>query len=811
MKGVDQLMKRNFLASIALVGAVAISGLFCSNSQAQVMTGGPKPGKAIWADYWGMAREIQGTIDTVVFTQSKPTTAGDPYHLYPNYVSNDSRIVSYNTKTRKLTVLTKELQSAFDPCLNWDSTRVAFAGVHKNGGGCQLWEVGIDGSGLRQLTDLKGVARSPLYYAAGAIESGKGRVISRDRYFEGDWRHRGDVEKLGFLIFAYSPEGELDEYYKPQHFNIYRLDPQGGDSMDRICGHKLVGIDMPSTNSVADKVTYNLSSDFDPTLTRDGNIMFSSTQANGTHNNGDGSICLIVDNWDGSYPRHIYGNEHDETPNTAKIQAKESSDGYLYFIEALDFDSGVGNLGRVSWTTPHSKTYSRLNRDGRLYRSPHPVPDGRLMVSSAERNDFGIYWFDTNNGTVADLVYDDPEWNDHQPQPVYPRYKPRWINSFTAGNEFGVTTVTYQPFDQVKVEGYPHSWSTTICFDTTLTNLPIGPYPHQRAKEMQHGDIKAIRVLNGIQTIEPDSKRFCAEAGSNLIGGTRSSSNSGSAFSQRRMFGYQYVEDDGSVVSSHPGDEPYCAQILDDKGMSVQTQLAWAYVRPYGGRICTGCHWGSYDKKGYLNLHTKALYNWWFSDLSHYDSPFMWGHLRFDKKGKYAGVKHGDSVMVPADVYYGGPSGTTSATVEGLYIDQLRTVDFRRDIQPIIDAKCASCHDATQAPNLSGSTKLISANGAAAFSRSYNSLLTRQRGKDGNIGGKYVNASAAINSLLVWRLYEEELSQFATRENAFPLEGRVMHNKLLTQDERFLFVEWVDLGAQWDNIQGPDPYPGIRH
>ena len=156
-------MKKGLLKSIALVGVVALWGLLSSaNCQAQVMTGGAKPGKAIWADYWGMAREIQGEVDTVVFTQSKPTTAGDPYHQYPNYVSNDSRIVSYNTKTRSLKVLTKDFQSAFDPCLYWDCSKLAFAGVHKNGGGCQLWEINIDGSGLRQLTDAPGTFRSPL-------------------------------------------------------------------------------------------------------------------------------------------------------------------------------------------------------------------------------------------------------------------------------------------------------------------------------------------------------------------------------------------------------------------------------------------------------------------------------------------------------------------------------------------------------------------------------------------------------------------------------------------------------------------------
>jgi hypothetical protein len=803
-------MKKSFLASMTLVGIMAIGGLFSSNSQAQVMTGGHKPGKAIWADYWGMSKEIQGTVDSVVFTQSKPTLEGDPYHQYPAYVSNDSRIVSYNMKTRKLNVLTKDFKSAYDPCLFWDCTKIAFAGVHKKGGGSQLWEMNIDGSNLRQLTDAPGIFRSPLYYAAGAIEEGKGRVISRDRYFEGDWAVRGEVDKMGFLMCIYSPEGLRDEFGRPFAFDVYRLDPQGGKSMERICGHVLVGLEMPNLNTVIDQITYNVSSNFDIALTRDGNILYSSTQANGTHNNSEGSICLLVNNWTGAYPRHIYGNEVSEQPSTPKIQAKESSDGYLYYIEALDSSSGIGNLARVSWTTPHAKTQSRLNNDGRLYRSPHPLPDGRIMVSSAERRDFGIYFFCADKGTVSELVYDDPEWNDHQPQPVYPRYKPRWINAFTAGNEFGVTTVTYQPFDQVKVEGYPHSWSTTICFDTTLTNMPIGPYPQQRTKVMEHGDIKAIRVLNAIETIEPDDSRFLVGAGSHLLGGAKSSSNSGTSFSQRRMFGYQYVEDDGSVVSSHPGDEPYCAQILDDRGMAVQTQLAWAYVRPYGGRICTGCHWGSYDKKGYLNLHTKALYNWWFSDLSHYDSPFMYANLNIDKKGRYAGVKHGDDVVVPADVYYGGPSGTTSAKVEGLNIDKLRTIDFRRDLQPIIDAKCANCHGAAQGPNMSGSTDLVSVSGIAAFSKAYNSLLAPQRGKDRNLGGRYVHPSSAINSLLIWRLYEEPLSQFEPRNNPFPREGRVMHDKLLTPEERFMFVEWVDMGAQWDNIQGPDPYPGYR-
>ena len=59
-------------------------------------------------------------------------------------------------------------------------------------------------------------------------------------------------------------------------------------------------------------------------------------------------------------------------------------------------------------------------------------------------------------------------------------------------------------------------------------------------------------------------------------------------------------------------------------------------------------------------------------------------------------------MLVPSDVYYGGPSGTTSQPVEGLTDEKRRTVDFRRDLQSIIDAKCANCHNAGNPPDLSG-------------------------------------------------------------------------------------------------------------
>lgn len=814
-------MKRRLLLKTMTMLAAGLVILWSLDSSAQVMVGGPKPGKALWTDFWGMSKEIQGKVSTVIFTQSPKTAAGDPYHRYPDYVPEGSRICSIDLGSKQSKVLTEGFSTAFDPCVYWDAKKFVFAGIQKGAsGGPQLWEMNVDGSSPRQLTDLPGKCRSPIYYAAGSIVPGEGNIVWRDRYFEGDWKVRGKVEKTGFIHFSYSPPGVMDEYYNPFSYQLWRLDAQGGKVTERITGAKLSGIDSPKLNTVVDQITYNVSSDFDPWLTRDGRVGFSSTQALGTRMYGKGRIALFTDNWDGSYPQSFYGNcEGEGEIGHSRVQAKEHPDNMVIFTEGPYQNYGAGQLASVRYTAPFQSHYKQLT-DGRgLYRDPHCLPDGRVAASYAERGDFGIYWFDLSKGCVGELIHDDPNWNDHQPTPVYPKYKPRWINTFTAGNNFGVTVVTYQPFDQVKVEGYPSSWGTACCFDTTYTPPPgsttiggieVGPYPWQLAKPLKKGDVKATRAISGYQCKEPDSKRFIVGAGRHLLGGERTSSNTGTMFQQRTIWGYQYVEDDGSVVTSGPADAPCSLQTLDDRGMALSTAMWWGYLRPYGGRICSGCHDGSYRGRAFKNEHFKALYNWWYDDRSHYDSPFLWGYLKVDKDGYYAGVKHGEDVVVPADVYYGGPSGTTSQPVEGLTREKWRTVDFRRDLQPIIDAKCAKCHDGTVPPNMSGGSAPVSEGGVAAFSRAYNSLLAQQPGKDPVLGGKYVNPGSARNSLLAWRLYEEALSNFPPRSQPFPVEGRLLHNKFLSPEERYLFVEWADLGCQWDNIPGPDFYPGYR-
>jgi len=49
------------MASAFIAGALVCGSIFASGNQ--VMTGGSKQGKALWTDYCGMSKEVQGPVD----------------------------------------------------------------------------------------------------------------------------------------------------------------------------------------------------------------------------------------------------------------------------------------------------------------------------------------------------------------------------------------------------------------------------------------------------------------------------------------------------------------------------------------------------------------------------------------------------------------------------------------------------------------------------------------------------------------------------------------------------------------------------
>lgn len=314
------------------------------------------------------------------------------------------------------------------------------------------------------------------------------------------------------------------------------------------------------------------------------------------------------------------------------------------------------------------------------------------------------------------------------------------------------------------------------CLNAYLTDPSIRPY-------MSPGSIRRLRVLEGVPLRAGGVSAYLPEGPRIGVSGTGSTRSGFSTLVQRRIVGDFTVEEDGSFHIQIPANLPVQLQTVDENGMALRS-CGWIWVKPHEARGCNGCH--EDPERTPENQLVLAI------------------------------QKPAVNLILPAE--------------------KRRTVDFRHDLQPIIDRKCVRCHKGDSGPlNLRG--EMI-----AGFSQAYVSLLTaetrtsseyawsRRLGEEGEGEnaesstlpqllphgkrgvaesasgvGTYVHPGEARTSPLIWRLYGRNMSRpwdtsHTLRQTAEPCPP--VGAEPLTSDERTAFVEWIDLGALWGGIPG---------
>jgi hypothetical protein len=221
---------------------------------------------------------------------------------------------------------------------------------------------------------------------------------------------------------------------------------------------------------------------------------------------------------------------------------------------------------------------------------------------------------------------------------------------------------------------------------------------------------------------------------------------------QRRILGEIDIEQDGSFNIEIPANTPIELQTLDADGIALRS-CGWIWAKNHEPRGCIGCH--------------------------------------------------EDGELTPENVLV---KAVTNPSVKlNLPVEQRRTVDFRRDVMPIIAKKCVRCHSQA-VPALCLTDDLSSAAQAgdkSSFNRSYESLLAPG---DRPGSGKYVHPGKARTSLLIWRIFGRNTSRpwddtFSQQKiPQMPPDG----NDALTKDEKRIVAEWIDMGALWDGIPDSD-------
>jgi hypothetical protein len=302
--------------------------------------------------------------------------------------------ISPNGQVRNLTQQTDAAIS--DPCISFDGTKVLFSMDPAGPGRRGIYEINIDGTGLRQVTNGGGGDDfDPLY-------------LPDDR-----------------ILFTSDRDGERDEYNTADKQVMYTCNPDGSDQK---------------------RISFNLSDDFDPFLMSSGRIGYTRWEHHGTANR----FPLAQVNPDGTSFFMLFG-PHDRNI----FHAQETRDGRFIGINSTRIEGDAGQMVLMSIASgdPEVRTPSNyavltpeITLDGPPYptgafKYPNILPDRNarrqyvvsytLPAATDDEVDYALYAFEVGqDGNGQDemqnltLLWNDPATDELDAQLVTTRARP---------------------------------------------------------------------------------------------------------------------------------------------------------------------------------------------------------------------------------------------------------------------------------------------------------------------------------------------------------------------------------------------------
>jgi hypothetical protein len=221
----------------------------------------------------------------------------------------------------------------------------------------------------------------------------------------------------------------------------------------------------------------------------------------------------------------------------------------------------------------------------------------------------------------------------------------------------------------------------------------------------------------------------------------------GASWDVKKIIGETPIESDGSASFYVPARTPVYFQALDNKGHVVQTMRSWTTLMPGETNTCIGCH----------ESKLEAVPTFSYIPIAMKREPLV------------------------LDSFYGPPRGFS----------------FIKEIQPILDAKCVSCHSTSHAKgvDLSEGTLELPLGPAGAWgisgrtsAKAYQTLVTTT---DWDYRGKYVWWQSAEDSPLLQPPYRTG----ACKSPLVKLLDEGHQNVNLTKEEYDKICAWIDIGV----------------
>lgn len=290
------------------------------------------------------------------------------------------------------------------------------------------------------------------------------------------------------------------------------------------------------------------------------------------------------------------------------------------------------------------------------------------------------------------------------------------------------------------------NWSKLYCLNVHENDL--------KREWMPPGTALRLRVIEAVPRRAGEERPAAPDPLASFRSGAIAAIASGPG---KRLLGDLDLDDDGSFHLLVPPNTPIQLQIEDRDGLALRTS-AWIWAKNKENRGCIGCH--EDGERTPENVFAHAL--------SH---PAA-------------------NLMLPPE--------------------RRRTVDFLRDVEPILAAKCSSgaCHGGSIQPALFGGSSGPERLRAA---RAYASLLAHAVSMLGNQAG-YVDAGCARTSRLVWAILGRNTARPWDHMGPVPAVKPMppAGSPPLGELERRAIIEWIDLGAQFDALPpGGEPAAGL--
>ena len=419
------------------------------------------------------------------------------------------------------------------PDLSFDARRVVFSFCDHSPQDPNLrqfflWEVGIDGSELRQLTGT----------ASDVMIRSEGRQSALVEDFDPCYLPDG-----GIAFVSTRSQTHIRCQYGFRYFANFLLYRAQGDG------------------SNIEPLSFAEAPEWEPSVLDDGRILYTRWDYTNRHSYHFQSPWVTRP--DGTGTADFYGNHTRNPCNTAEPRQVPGSQkivctaaahhgytaGSIVLVDPRKGIDGLAPLERITpevafpetegWPLEAYATPFALSEDLFLAAyTPEPlVREGKVQSVAA----YGIYLVDRFGG--RELIYHDPGMSCFAPIPIRPRPRPPVLSP--AREEKALPTGVF------------------FVKDVYQATHPVAP-----------GSVKSLRVVRIFpQTIEtPPSRSITPYEMPKQIVGTAP------------------VGEDGSVAFRAPAGQPLFFQLVDGNGMALMTMRALVYLQP--GEIigCVGCH-----------------------------------------------------------------------------------------------------------------------------------------------------------------------------------------------------------------------------